>query len=453
MKEHALLLLMREDMKPALGVTEPGAIAFAAAKARACLGGEPEKISVKLNSGMYKNAFTCGIPDSPEYGAAFAAALGGIAGDPSLKLEALADVTEEDRKKAKRLVEEGKVRICMSGVTSVIFIEAEVETKEGTCRVTIRDSHTNIVKIWKNGQTVYEKPKASAQKEDADISGREETLTVKEAGNGKTETAKGDSCEIHRYTLKELYDFVTEARKEELCFIRKAWEMNLKLFEAGLHSPRTEILHALYRANGEQVISKDVLATAQLLSSGAIEARVLGLNCPAMSITGSGSHGIIATLPLYAMAEIEGYGEEELLRATALGFLITHYIKEYSGKLSAFCGCGIAAGTGMACGAVYLKGGSPDQVGMVIDNMACGITGMICDGGNHGCAIKSMTAVDAAFRGAALALQNICISNIHGICGRSPEETMRNMGRIAAPGMTETERVIVDIFAEKETQQ
>lgn len=444
MKEHALILLMKEDMKPALGVTEPGAIAFAVSKAYTYLGGNPEQIFVKLNSGMYKNAFTCGIPDSEEYGAAFAAALGCVAGNPELGLEALAGATKADQETARKLVKDGKVRILMSEITSAIHIEAEVVTEMGSCIVTIQDSHTNIVKICKNGQVIFEKP--------ANLSPQKEEVPKNNNVTGN-ETDKNEAlCEIHKYSLEELYRFVTEIPIEEIQFIQRAWEMNLKLFEIGLASPRTEILHALYKANGEQVLSKDVLATAQLLSSGAIEARVLGMNYPAMSITGSGSHGIIATLPLYAMAKIRGYTEERLLRATALSFLITHYIKEYSGKLSAFCGCGIAAGTGMACGAVYLQGGSLLQVGMVIDNMACGITGMICDGGNHGCAIKSMTAVDAAFRGASLALQNICISNIHGICGKSQEETMQNMGRIAVPGMTETERVIVDIFTEKESQ-
>ena len=148
------------------------------------------------------------------------------------------------------------------------------------------------------------------------------------------------------------------------------------------------------------MLSEDEVKTAQLLCNGAIEARVLGLDKPAMSITGSGAHGIIATLPLFADQQIhqEEIAEEKLLRATALSYLITMYIKEYSGKLSAFCGCGIAAGTGMACGLCYLKGGSYADMERVICNMASGITGMICDGGNQGCTMKGIVAVDAAFR-------------------------------------------------------
>lgn len=168
-----------------------------------------------------------------------------------------------------------------------------------------------------------------------------------------------------------------------------------------------------------------------------------------MSITGSGAHGIIATMPLYACQQVEELPEEMLLRAAALSYLITMYIKEYSGKLSAFCGCGIAAGTGMACGLAFMKGGDEKAIERVIRNMASGLTGMICDGGNHGCAMKGIVAVDAAFRAVDLALQGVSIEEIHGINGRTPEDTMRYMGLIASPGMTGTEKTIVEIMEQK----
>ena len=186
------------------------------------------------------------------------------------------------------------------------------------------------------------------------------------------------------------------------------------------------------------------------MCNGAIEARVLGLSRPAMSITGSGAHGIIATMPLYAYYKATQMEDDEmLLRATALSYLITMYIKEYSGKLSAFCGCGIAAGTGMACGLAYMKVADLKQQTMVIQNMASGLTGMICDGGNHGCAMKGIVATDAAFRSVDLAMKNVCISGIHGINGKNAEDTMKHMGMIASPGMVETEKVIVNIMENK----
>ena len=168
-----------------------------------------------------------------------------------------------------------------------------------------------------------------------------------------------------------------------------------------------------------------------------------------MSITGSGAHGIIATLPLYASSQVNDYTEEQLLRAIALSYLICMYIKEYSGKLSAFCGCAIAAGIGMACGLTYLKGGTHKTLTLTIQNMASSITGMICDGGNHGCTMKGIVAVDAAYQSVNLALNGLAIECQHGINGKTAEETMRNIGLIASPGMVQTEGVIVDLIRQK----
>ena len=253
--------------------------------------------------------------------------------------------------------------------------------------------------------------------------------------------------------LKQLCDYVRSVPVEELTFIRQAFTTNYALFEAGLNSPRTTFARYLLAANGGQVFSQNEQKTASLLCNAAIEARVLGLPEPAMSITGSGAHGIIATMPLYAAYKVNGYTEEALLRATALSYLVCMYIKEYSGKLSAFCGCAIAAGTGMACGLVFLRGGSVDQMHCTINNLAGSITGMICDGGNQGCTMKGVVAVDAAWQAVDMAMKNIYIDSIHGINAATPEETMRNMGRIASPGMVGTEKTILDILQEKRSRK
>ena len=191
------------------------------------------------------------------------------------------------------------------------------------------------------------------------------------------------------------------------------------------------------------------MTTASLLCNAAIEARVIGLDKPAMSITGSGAHGIIATMPLYGYAKIHNIPDETLWRATMLSYLVCTFIKEYSGRLSAFCGCAIAAGSGMACALVYLKGGGLTEMEYTLCNMASSITGMICDGGNQGCTMKGVAACDAAFRSVEFAMNGIHIDNVHGINGKTPEETMRNMGLIASPGMIGTEKTIVEIFEEK----
>ena len=423
---HELTELIRQDMKPALGVTEPGAIAFAAAVARQHTKGEVRGVKLRLNSGMFKNAFTCGIPGIDEVGNAHAAALGAVGADPDKGLECLDGITPEQALRAKAMVEAGQVKVEMSEITSRIFIRAEIQAEEGEAAVEIRDSHTNIVRITENGRTVYEKPGWSD-----------------EAVGGETNAAPL----IHRYTLEQLHTYALTVPAEEIRFIRQAFEMNLALCQAGLASPKTTYARYLLAENGGRVISDDEQKTASLLCNAAIEARVLGLPEPAMSITGSGAHGIIATMPLYAAYKVRGYSEEKLLRAAALSYLICMYIKEYSGKLSAFCGCAIAAGTGMACGLVLLRDGTTEVMTHTINNMASSITGMICDGGNQGCAMKGVVAVDAAYRSAVMAMQNVYIYSVHGINGSTPEQTMRNMGRIASPGMVETEKTIIDILS------
>ena len=420
-----LTKLIFDDMKPALGVTEPGAIAFAASKARSYTKGEIEEVSVEMNSGMYKNAFTCGIPNSDEVGNIFSAALGVVAGNPEKGLESLADVTEKDNEIAGKLVEEGKVKVKLSGISSDIFIEATVKTKSDICIVTIKNSHTNIVRITLNGEIIFEK-------EEKDKESEVEEIPL-----------------IHKYTLKDLVSYVKNVDIKEIEFIKKAFNVNMELFNEGLKSRKSTFIHQLFKMNGEKIFSDNVLSTAQLLCNGAIEARVIGLDKPAMSITGSGAHGIIAVMPLLAEQKVKNISEEILLRAAALSYLVCMYIKEYSGRLSAFCGCGIAAGTGMACGLVFMRNGSVEEMGHTINNMASSITGMICDGGNQGCTMKGVAATDAAFRSAEFAMNGVYIYNVHGINGNTPEETMRNMGLIASPGMTGTEKTIVEIFENK----
>ncbi|MEG0590487.1 MAG: L-serine ammonia-lyase, iron-sulfur-dependent, subunit alpha [Lachnospiraceae bacterium] len=422
---HELTELIKNDMKPALGVTEPGAIAYAVAKARTYTQGEIKSVRVSLNSGMYKNAFSCGIPGSNHVGNAFAAALGATGGDAKLGLLALSHVREEDNQKAEALMQEGKVEVVLDHMGSRITIDAQVSTEKDSCTVRIAGGHTQIWQIEKNKEILFEQPLPP----------------------------EGEGAEplIHQYSLEQILFYIEEVPAEELSFIREAFSMNMELLEEGLTSNKTSFGPQLKLENENKIISNDVLLTAQLLCNGAIEARVLGLNKPAMSITGSGAHGIIATLPLFAYYEVkkEGLEAEQLLRATALSYLITMYIKEYSGKLSAFCGCGIAAGTGMACGLCCLQGGRYDQITKVIQNMASGLTGMICDGGNQGCVMKGIVATDAAFRGVDMAMKGICIASCHGINGNTPEDTMKHMGMIASPGMVETEKTIVDIMSQK----
>ena len=419
---HALTELIKSDMKPALGVTEPGAIAFAVSTAKAHIKGTVKKVVLRLNSGMYKNAFTCGIPGTSEVGNYYAAALGAIAADPEKGLECLEGIGKAEEDAAGEMIKAGMISVSMSSITSRIFIEATVTGETSEAVVTIQDAHTNITKITENGTVVFEKEAKAAQES-------KETTPL-----------------IHQYTLAQMVEYVNTVSAQELDFIKEAYKVNYELLQEGLKSPKTTYGPYLLKKNGGVLVSEDERKTASLFCNGAIEARVIGLSKPAMSITGSGAHGIIATMPLYAVYKINNYTDEQLLRATALSYLVCMYIKEYSGKLSAFCGCAIAAGTGMACALAWLKGAGAETMEKVINNMASSITGMICDGGNQGCAMKGIVAVDAAFDSVELAMDGVYIYNAHGINGTTPEETMRNMGLIASPGMTGTEKTIVDIL-------
>lgn len=419
---HALTELIKSDMKPALGVTEPGAIAFAVSTAKAHIKGTVKRVGLRLNSGMYKNAFTCGIPGTSEVGNYYAAALGAVAADPKKGLECLEGIGKAEEDAAGEMIKAGMISVSMSSITSRIFIEATVTGEDSEAVVTIQDAHTNITKITENGTVVFEKEAKAAQE------------------------SKEATPLIHQYTLAQMVEYVNTVSAQELDFIKEAYKVNYELLQEGLKSPKTTYGPYLLKKNGGFLVSEDERKTASLFCNGAIEARVIGLSKPAMSITGSGAHGIIATMPLYAVYKINNYTDEQLLRATALSYLVCMYIKEYSGKLSAFCGCAIAAGTGMACALAWLKGAGAETMEKVINNMASSITGMICDGGNQGCAMKGIVAVDAAFDSVELAMDSVYIYNAHGINGATPEETMRNMGLIASPGMTGTEKTIVDIL-------
>ena len=390
---HALTELIKSDMKPALGVTEPGAIAFAVSTAKAHIKGTVKRVRLRLNSGMYKNAFTCGIPGTSEVGNYYAAALGAVAADPKKGLECLEGIGKAEEDAAGEMIKAGMISVSMSSITSRIFIEATVTGETSEAVVTIQDAHTNITKITENGTVVFEKEAKAAQE------------------------SKEATPLIHQYTLAQMVEYVNTVSAQELDFIKEAYKVNYELLQEGLKSPKTTYGPYLLKKNGGFLVSEDERKTASLFCNGAIEARVIGLSKPAMSITGSGAHGIIATMPLYAVYKINNYTDEQLLRATALSYLVCMYIKEYSGKLSAFCGCAIAAGTGMACALAWLKGAGAETMEKVINNMASSITGMICDGGNQGCAMKGIVAVDAAFDSVELAMDGVYIYNAHGING------------------------------------
>jgi len=417
--EKELLRVLRDEMKPAVGCTEPVAVALASSKAYQAVGGELEGISITTDSALFKTSRTCVVPGTSGTGYALTAVLGILVGEPSLELEVLKRVEEKSIVKAKSWLKKGIVEVAMKEGEVGIYVEAVVRTSKGVGRAVIRGTHTNIVLVEANGKVVYKKKEESKEEKNFDIASLRVT---------------------------DLIRFVEGIPFEDIRFVLDAVKMNKELAQEGLNGRFGMGVGAnMLSLLGEKKIADDPITSAQILVASATDARFGGAKKPAMSIAGSGSHGITATLPVAVMAERMGIGEEKLARAIALSLLLTIYIKAYSGRLSAFCGCAVTAAVGASTGIVYLLGGDDEQVGYAIKNMAADVTGIICDGGNFSCALKTSTGAGAAIRAALLALKGVVIPDDIGIVGRGVEETIKNMGRISSPGMVETDRVILDI--------
>ena len=417
--EKELLKVLKNEMKPSVGCTEPVAVALASSKAYRAVDGELTGISITTDPALFKTSRTCVVPGTNVTGYALTAVLGILVGEPSLELEVLKRVDEKSVARAKSWLKKGIVEVAMKEGEVGIYVEAVVRTSKGVGRAVIKDTHTDIVLVEANGKVIYKK---------------------------KEERREEKHFSITSLRITDLIRFVEGIPFEDIRFVLDAVKMNQELAQEGLNGRLGMGVGAnMLSLLGENKIADDPITSAQILVASATDARFGGTTKPAMSIAGSGSHGITATLPVAVMAERMGIGEEKLARAIALSLLLTIYIKTYSGRLSAFCGCAVTAAVGASAGTVYLLGGDDEQVGYAIKNMAADVTGIICDGGNFSCALKTSTGAGAAVRAALLALKGVVIPDDIGIVGRGVEETIKNMGRISSPGMVETDKVILDI--------
>ena len=418
--QKELLVVLKDEIKPAIGCTEPIAIALASAKAYQAIGGKLEEIRIAVSPSFLKSKSAM-IPGTNEAGYAMAAVLATIAGAPSLELEVLKYVDEESVIKAKEWMKTGTVGIVMKEGHVGIYVEVVVKTDKGEGRIVIRDTHSKVVKAEVNGKTIYDRGGAEENKKHFNIA---------------------------NLKVIDLIEFVEKVPFDDIKFVLDAATMNRELAQEGLDKSLGLAVGAnMFRLLRDNKITDDSITSAQILVASACDARFGGSKNPAMSIAGSGSHGITAILPLAITAERMGVREEKLARAIALSILITIYMKAYSGRLSAFCGCAVTASTGASAGVTYMLGGSSEQVGYAIKNMAANLTGVICDGGNFGCILKTSTGAGTAIREAFLALQGVAIPAGNGIIAESVEETIENVGRISYLGMAETDKVILDIMA------
>lgn len=422
MQEYQFIVdILKKEVVPALGCTEPVAIALATAKARETIGGQPKKIKITVSSNVYKNALAVGIPGTDRVGIDIAAALGAFGGASQRGLEVLAEI-EEGLAEAISFVDNNGVDVQVASQNGV-FIEAIVETNNGSGRCTIEDNHTNIVLVEKEDQYGKKTLNNKSESQDPNLESTEQLEWLKSK------------------KVAEIVKLIQEIPFEEIAFMLEGKEMNLKVAHAGLE--RKEGMGVGYYTQKQHLSLENYAAT---LTAAACDVRMSGGQLPVMSSAGSGNHGLTAILPIVAVAEKLEKNDEEIARALALSHLITIYIKLFTGKLSPVCGCAVAAGIGASTGIALLMGGELQVIEGAIKNMAANLAGMICDGGKVGCSLKLYSAVISAYLAADLAIKGVVVPADNGIIHENIEQTIMNMGELSYPGMEKTDEVILQIM-------
>lgn len=433
-REAEIIELIRKEVKPALGCTEPIAVALAVAKAMEIIEDKcaPQKqwrmtekyvLRIEVSGNILKNGMGVGIPGTGMVGLHIAAALGAVCGRSEYGLEVLHDLDEASITKAKHIVENKGVSVGLADTDRKLYVKSYIDYSGHCASAVIQDDHDNISETGFDGETISESQK-------------------KESGSGTDSKTTLD----YRLTVKEILDFARNVSFEDIRFILESRTLNLALANEGLKGNYgLKVGYAINLEDNREVFGGDFLCYAMSLTAAASDARMAGCTLAAMSNSGSGNQGITVTMPVIAYSLRYGTNDEQLARALVLSHLIAIHIKGYLGKLSALCGCVIAS-TGSACGLVYLRGGDYDQICAAIKNMIGNITGMVCDGAKVGCAMKVASGVSSALQSAVLAREGICISEHDGIIEKDIEKTIRNLGRIGSVGMQHTDNMILDIM-------
>lgn len=418
--KDTLLEILRKEVVPATGCTEPVAVAYSAAVARQKAGQEVESVEIWVDPGLYKNGMRVGIPGTNERGLEIAGALGLIAGKPERGMRVIEDASPEDVKAAKDMVEQGRIRILVKDDCQKLYIETILYGRKDKVRVVTLDRHLNIVST-DVGQEF--KPYNC---EDVKIN--------------------PPSRSIQGFDFDDFVNFCNEVPVSDIRFLKEGVDMNLAMANEGTLIS-SGIGHKLKQLVSEGSMSDDLIFRAQFLCSSASEARMSGSKLPTMSSAGSGNHGITIFLTVYSAAEKKGISEEKLLRALALSNLITFYIKSYTGTLSAMCGCGVAAGIGASAGVVYLFDGSNEEMLGAMINMVGSISGLVCDGAKEGCAYKLALSAGWAVQSALLSMKGGIINTTNGILAPDFKSIFKNLGYVCNPGMVDTNKAIIKVMS------
>ena len=418
--------LLKAEVVPALGCTEPIAVALAVAKARETLGETPTSIKLFLSPNVFKNGMGVGIPGTGMTGLPIAAALGAVYGKSADSLELLTGITDSVVKKAKTIVKENKITIEVRNASDILYIEAICIGVNGeSAKAVIAERHSNILLVEKNGEVIERNQ------------------------NQQNKAAEGNVEDSVSFTIEDIFNFIDSVPVADIEFMLKTVELNHAIAQEGLSKPYGLSVGRMLKAYVDKgILSGGLMNNAMYLTAAASDARMAGCTLPVMSNSGSGNQGITATLPVYSAAKHLKADEETMMRALALSHLVAIHIKSYLGRLSALCGCVVAA-TGAGCGVSYLMGGGLNESIYTIKNMVGNITGMVCDGAKEGCALKVSTGVSAAIQSALLALDGSVISSNDGIIDEDIEKTIRNLGSIGSHGMNQTDTQILDIMVSK----
>ena len=401
-----IIALIRREVVPAIGCTEPIAVALCVARAAETLGCRPETIAVRLSANILKNAMGVGIPGTGMIGLPIAVALGALIGRSEYQLEVLRDVTPEAVEEGRRYIDEKRISIALKvAIEEKLYIEVEAAAAGHRAVAVIAGGHTRFVYVERDGEVPL--------------------------------------------TLRRVWDFALTAPLDEIRFILETSRLNKAAAEQAFAGDFGHCVGRTLRCDRERKIMGDSIFTRVLsYTSAACDARMAGAMIPVMSNSGSGNQGIAATLPVTVFAEETHATEEQTIRALTLSHLTVVYIKQSLGRLSALCGCVVAA-TGSSCGVTYLMGGGYAEIAAAVKNMIANLTGMICDGAKPSCAMKLTSGVSTAMLSAMMAMDGHCVTPVEGIIEEDVDKCIRNLTAIGRDGMNETDRLVLNIMTHK----
>lgn len=424
-EREQIIALIKREVVPAIGCTEPIAVALCVAKATEALGKRPEKIKALLSANILKNAMGVGIPGTGMIGLPIAIALGALVGKSKYQLEVLKDCTPDAVEEGKKLIDSQAICIGLKdNIEEKLYIEIICQSGNDQAVAIISGGHTNFVYVAHNDEVLLNKQAAaSSEKNQSDP----------------------------ELNLRKVYDFAMTAPLDEIRFILETKQLNKAAAERSFQGNYGHQLGKILKSSKseEQMLGSNTFTHILSYTSAACDARMAGAMIPVMSNSGSGNQGITATLPVVVYADDNNKPEEELIRALVLSHLTVIYIKQSLGRLSALCGCVVAA-TGSSCGITYLMGGNYEQITFAVQNMIANLTGMICDGAKPSCALKLTSGVSTAVFSAILAMEHKCVSSVEGIIDNDVDRSIRNLTKIGSQGMNETDKLVLEIMTHKQ---